>query len=943
MVFQAIRAQDDQADEEKLGQLGVTDYYKRMLKDAALELDDTLDFQDDSFLGDSKLAGFGLSLAGYVHSSSSLKKAEDVLHAIATQEDRYYYKWIDNGSQAKNSKKEEVLTRLQRVNVRVYNAMLVTKPKRGEKDRKKEIALNLPNQKDIDLGSCLPIAIGEYKAGNGTYFGIYMNDAARPFFLDTIEDTRGYHYSKKDQEYDPVPTFRYDKGYYDRYKEGLKEGAFAKYDFKNEEKRLLFEKVRYVNKYRSQNLKKNLKEKDVYDSPGTLFKNVDADLLKKADNYANDKRLLLPSGYRCFYFSNAEGRLCGFLSSVNIGVGGRGGGYAMRCDPVREVDYVWGIERADNELAMLLGRLVGLDVRNISGGVGKNEPAIDGHYATNWPYDKERAKKKKGVAGMDVGLRYYQKYTKTRPWRNEPQKPRPPRITNPRIRGIGDDAKWKKDFKLDNRSYRIWKKGTDWTGEALGQNDEDRKDAGSTMAEALAAFHYYETFMAKSGAGVTRAKLPATAFAETILLKDEDTKTQWAEDNDDIAQASDVSANSLKTKQEWCHLYGHGDGGREELGNFVAGSEHCNTEQLAIETGLRRITQSNDFDPRIKDNIKAKITAYLMPNRGAWVDRVFDKKEVDKLFKDAPNGWREKFFKKREEQKGEDTDTGYELKTNGELRSADKDLAEGIKTAKNATEKLKLINLRRTLRAECFMYLPLARYMRYKIYYKNNKIFDHVYYAQSESFDHNECKILDRSVEYAIYKAIGQENKYKEKLKARLTGLVLKDDQVEAIRKFIRLNDLILDALSSLEALDNAYEQWSSHADSTDDSMDTDDNRPDRTWLKILQEFRRTKSAAGKASRILETIQQLDASSDEIIGKLVEVEMPSADSIQSLKTRLDALAAADVPEGRGEPLRQAAALVEEINTKRSDISEFEDDLVDKWKYELELHRIYSTL
>ena len=50
---------------------------------------------------------------------------------------------------------------------------------------------------------------------------------------------------------------------------------------------------------------------------------------------------------------------------------------------------------------------------------------------------------------------------------------------------------------------------------------------------------------------------------------------------------------SLPTDQEWCHLVGHGDGGHEIKSNFVAGSFHCNTEQLAIESGQRWTTYKN--------------------------------------------------------------------------------------------------------------------------------------------------------------------------------------------------------------------------------------------------------------------------------------------------------------------------------------------------------------
>ncbi len=63
----------------------------------------------------------------------------------------------------------------------------------------------------------------------------------------------------------------------------------------------------------------------------------------------------------------------------------------------------------------------------------------------------------------------------------------------------------------------------------------------------------------------------------------------------------------LPTDQEWCHLLGHGDGGDERFGNFVSGSFHCNTEQLAMESkGRRQVTQSEP-----KGTYTLRSTAYL--------------------------------------------------------------------------------------------------------------------------------------------------------------------------------------------------------------------------------------------------------------------------------------------------------------------------------------------
>ena len=67
---------------------------------------------------------------------------------------------------------------------------------------------------------------------------------------------------------------------------------------------------------------------------------------------------------------------------------------------------------------------------------------------------------------------------------------------------------------------------------------------------------------------------------------------------------------------EWCHLVGHGDGGKEEPGNFVAATYSANTEQLAIEEGFRSARESPGVDVRMK------VTAYTLqgyPDVADWI------------------------------------------------------------------------------------------------------------------------------------------------------------------------------------------------------------------------------------------------------------------------------------------------------------------------------------
>jgi len=99
--------------------------------------------------------------------------------------------------------------------------------------------------------------------------------------------------------------------------------------------------------------------------------------------------------------------------------------------------------------------------------------------------------------------------------------------------------------------------------------------------------------------------------------------------------ATEIARASLRTEQEWCHLVGHGDGGDEVFENFISGSKHCNTEQLAIETGQRtaRRTYGQAGDAVVDPILLAvKVTAYLFPNYGIGATRrAFLASEVELL------------------------------------------------------------------------------------------------------------------------------------------------------------------------------------------------------------------------------------------------------------------------------------------------------------------------
>lgn len=115
-------------------------------------------------------------------------------------------------------------------------------------------------------------------------------------------------------------------------------------------------------------------------------------------------------------------------------------------------------------------------------------------------------------------------------------------------------------------------------GNALYREQKPRKDAGTAMKPI------YPLLKRPFSNAVTASKVPATAFANGSMARSLSTRGDWGKLKLD-------SSNHVRVNQEWCHLRGHGDGGEEYPGNFVSGSIHCNTEQLAVETGQRLVTQ----------------------------------------------------------------------------------------------------------------------------------------------------------------------------------------------------------------------------------------------------------------------------------------------------------------------------------------------------------------
>ena len=131
-------------------------------------------------------------------------------------------------------------------------------------------------------------------------------------------------------------------------------------------------------------------------------------------------------------------------------------------------------------------------------------------------------------------------------------------------------------------------------GNSLFREQKPRKDAATAMRPM------HGMLRAPLSTTLSAAKIPATAFANGVMRQSAAAQQDWG-----VLKVA--SCNYMPVNQEWCHLRGHGDGGDEYPGNFVSGSHHCNTEQLAVETGQRLVTQQEQ-----ERSYLLHTTAYLL-------------------------------------------------------------------------------------------------------------------------------------------------------------------------------------------------------------------------------------------------------------------------------------------------------------------------------------------
>lgn len=265
-------------------------------------------------------------------------------------------------------------------------------------------------------------------------------------------------------------------------------------------------------------------------------------------------------------------------------------------------------------------------------------------------------------------------------------------------------------------------------GNVLYREQKPRKDAGTAMKPV------YDLMKRPISAGLSAAKMPATAFANNAMAQSLAVREDWS-------ALKLESSNYMPVNQEWCHLRGHGDGGDEYPGNFVSGSYHCNTEQLAIETGQRLVTQQMP-----ERSFVLHTTAYMLRDAIDYKSS----NDADRISQILTGNYLE-------------NETTYQrmLENNIARRSRELGIVDD-----NKSEKAK-IEMPKPQQGDV---APVAAYIRYKVMRceeiqvaqaaqggqggqtegKRIKFFDFIFEGQSEFLDVNQFAIISRAVQFAL-------------------------------------------------------------------------------------------------------------------------------------------------------------------------------------------------
>ena len=446
-------------------------------------------------------------------------------------------------------------------------------------------------------------------------------------------------------------------------------------------------------------------------------------------------------------------------SWTTSGEGGRG---AMRCDRANEYEYRW---EGDPWLAIALGMNPLHITRPWSG---------DG-----WFSGSQYKFKALGSDGEDLDIDYYKRFItlpKKPKKKNEPKDTIPLRLAplekSKRLPGKTETFEF-----FYNKGFVMKQKGSDGRGLRVVTPRRARVDASRVMDGS------------------------ATQFATDVLARDPGASTFWRDASKELEPPpqtmTEDQLKSIRTDQEWCHLFGHGDGGQEIPGNFVSGSKHCNTEQLAIETA-QRIYRSG-YGARVT----VKVTAYLMPAEpiaipldpdpepGSLAARLLGLEKP--LSRTAIVATFETL-----DLRAELTDRARSLKLN-EAEFKLPTAAEYDTREERDKKRLKQRLLDFVL-SRLFQWRPLAYQMRYKIYVDDTKVFDHAYAGQREEMDYFQYKMIHYGARAAIAARLARLGKPEamEELRNDLQMEFQKQGGVEAVKA---TNDQIKTMTNRVEAL----------------------------------------------------------------------------------------------------------------------------------------------
>ena len=460
-----------------------------------------------------------------------------------------------------------------------------------------------------------------------------------------------------------------------------------------------------------------------------------------------------------------------YLSWPSTGVGGQG---AMRCDADTE------FEAGVCDTGGVLGEALGLTAQIPPG----SQAVLVIDYEAEPPPSATSSFAPVLTSHSAPVLTYHKAYKNVRK-RNLPADYRPLALgppvdlrayfapSNPGARrNLGRDLKpilMEGGFTKKKKGAMPANPGDETPGEPAGSPVTVRKSANAIMKDALGSR------LANAPPLPDGWKGSATEFAAWAFAADPVVSSYWKEKstallkNDGLAaDPTDPNRGKLRTTQEWCHLFGHGDGGREYPGNFVAGSKHCNTEQLALELSQRLFRAKK---------LRVKITAYLMPSGSAANKRnlqgvalcfpgLKDILTTELLRQPADyRQWAEADDRRRTALRNYALGATWPGDTMISVRGASPFVLRGAVYLRDATpeQRRAAVNgFAEGVLSVLYPEIPIAAYMRYKVYVPKEdgtyvKCIDHIFSGQREEMDYNEFRALQWSFRLKIAAAVGPD------------------------------------------------------------------------------------------------------------------------------------------------------------------------------------------